>query len=132
MNHRDPVWNEYGEHEIEDRIARLTWAGVVASALVVVIGVVMQLVRAAPLAVPHAPGGISHSLGRVLGDVLRGVMRGEPPAIIQAGIILLIGTPWMRVALTLFLYLRQRDWVYTVICLILLAVMIAGLVIGAA
>lgn len=45
---------------------------------------------------------------------------------IQTGVIVLILTPVMRVVLSLFDFLRERDWLYAVITSVVLAVIIAN------
>jgi uncharacterized membrane protein len=133
------AWNEYGEIEIEDRIARLTRGGVALSGFVVVVGVVLEAFRSAhPFAIGTGPYGLHsgtvaahENLLRIFADVARGVAAGNSLAIVQAGIILLIATPWVRVALSIWLYIRQHDTRYAIICVILLATMIAGLFLGA-
>jgi uncharacterized membrane protein len=133
------AWNEYGEMEIEDRIALVTRAGVALSGIVVVVGVVLEALRSQhPFAIGTGPFGLHsgtvaahENLLRIFADVARGVAAGNSLAIVQAGIILLIATPWVRVALSIWLYVRQRDARYATICVILLATMIAGLVLGA-
>ena len=133
------AWNEYGEMEMEDRIALITRAGVALSGVVVVAGVFLEALRSAhPFAIGAGPFGLHggtvathESLLRIFADVARGVAAGNSMAIIQAGIILLIATPWVRVALSIWLYVRQRDARYAAICVVLLATMVAGLVLGA-
>ena len=133
------AWDEYGEIEIEDRIARVTRGGVALSGVVVVLGVVLEaLCSEHPFAIGTGPFGLHsgtvadhENLLRIFADVARGVAAGNPLAIVQAGIMLLIATPWVRVALSIWLYVLQRDTRYATICVILLATMIAGLFLGA-
>jgi uncharacterized membrane protein len=133
------AWNEYGEMEIEDRIALVTHGGVVLSSIVVGIGVFLETLRSEqPFAIGTGPFGLHggpvaahENLLRIFADVARGVAAGNPLAIVQAGIILLIATPWVRVTLSIWLYIRQRDARYAAICVILLATMMAGLILGA-
>jgi uncharacterized membrane protein len=133
------AWNEYGEMEIEDRIALITRVGVALSGIVVVAGVLLEALHSKhPFAIGTGPFGLHggtvaahESLLRIFGDVARGVAAGNSLAIVQAGIILLIATPWVRVALSIWLYVRQQDTRYATICVILLATMVAGLVLGA-
>ena len=63
--------------------------------------------------------------------VLTGAMAGKPYAIIGLGMLFLIATPILRVALSAFFFLGQRDWVYTGITLFVLAVLLLSLFTGA-
>lgn len=62
--------------------------------------------------------------------VLRGAMAGKPYAIIGLGMLLLILTPIVRVALSVFFFLAQRDWLYVGITLFVLAVLTFSLFSG--
>lgn len=62
--------------------------------------------------------------------VLSGALAGKPYAIIGLGMILLILTPIARVALSVFFFLFQRDWLYVAITLFVLAVLIFSLFSG--
>lgn len=84
---------------------------------------------AGPFGLRGGPG--SESLLQIFADVARGAAAGNSLATVQAGIILLIATPWVRVALSIWLYIRQRDSRYTAVCVVLLATMTAGLFLGA-
>ncbi len=87
---------------LETSMARLLLGGVVISTVVLIAGLVMHFSNAA-----------------------------NAPRVIQTGVLLLIATPWLRVVLSLGLFLRMRDNLYVMVCLILLATMIAGLLLGA-
>jgi len=65
-----------------------------------------------------------------LSAVLQGAMAGKPYAIIGLGMLLLILTPIVRVALSVFFFLFQRDWLYVGITLFVLAVLTFGLFSG--
>lgn len=43
--------------------------------------------------------------------------------IIQLGLLLLVATPITRVAFSVFAFLMQRDWIYVVLTLIVLAIL---------
>jgi uncharacterized membrane protein len=76
------------------------------------------------------------------------VFRGQPPelrsvagvfasaqaltgeALIELGLLLLIATPIARVALSVILFARQRDWLYVGITLLVLALLTYSLLAG--
>ncbi len=62
-----------------------------------------------------------------LTGVFTGAIAGRPYAIIGLGMLLLIATPVMRVALSVFFFLAQRDWLYVGITLFVLAVLVLSL-----
>jgi uncharacterized membrane protein len=62
--------------------------------------------------------------------VLQGARAAKPYAIIGLGMLLLILTPIVRVALSVFFFLSQRDWLYVGITLFVLAVLTFSLFSG--
>ena len=61
-----------------------------------------------------------------LDGILSGIGEMNSRSWIQTGVIVLILTPVMRVVLSLFDFLRERDWLYAVITSVVLAVIIAN------
>lgn len=59
-----------------------------------------------------------------------GAAAGKPYAIIGLGMLLLIATPVVRVALSVFFFLAQRDWLYVGITLFVLGVLLLSLFSG--
>jgi uncharacterized membrane protein len=59
--------------------------------------------------------------------VVEGTLAGKAYAIIGLGTLLLIATPVIRVALSVFFFLEQRDWLYVWVTLIVLSVLLFGL-----
>jgi uncharacterized membrane protein len=62
--------------------------------------------------------------------IITGAAAGKPYAIIGLGMLLLILTPIVRVALSVFFFLAQRDWLYVGITLFVLAVLAFSLFSG--
>lgn len=113
-------------------------AGVLISAGIILVGILRfaltQNTGYAPV-LPHhlqdilrfhqasGPGFFPTSLSAVL----QGAMAGKPYAVIGLGMILLILTPIVRVGLSVFFFLFQRDWLYVAITLFVLAVLLFSL-----
>jgi uncharacterized membrane protein len=62
--------------------------------------------------------------------VLSAALTGKPYAIIELGLLTLIGTPVLRVALSVLFFGAERDWLYVAITLVVLTVLIASFVLG--
>ena len=62
--------------------------------------------------------------------VVHGALAGKPYAIIGLGMLLLIATPVVRVALSVVFFLVERDWLYMGITMFVLAVLLLSLVTG--
>ena len=59
-----------------------------------------------------------------------GAAAGKPYAVIGLGMLLLILTPIVRVALSVLFFLTQRDWLYVATSLFVLAVLSLSLFSG--
>lgn len=120
------------DHALEQVIGRLLQIGVLISALVVVVGGIALLVRYG-----GAPADFRSFRGEpselsTLGGIVRGAYRLDSHAIVQLGLVLLIATPIMRVALTLVAFWWQRDRLYVGITTFVLALLVYGLFWGRA
>jgi uncharacterized membrane protein len=116
-------------------------AGVLLSAAVILLGVVRLAVTRdtgyAPILPHHLPAILAfHQSGgpgyfpTSPAAVGREALAGKPYAIIGLGLLLLIATPVVRVALSVVFFLAQQDWLYVGITVFVLAVLLASLVVG--
>lgn len=64
---------------------------------------------------------------RSLPGIVRSAVRGEAPAIIQLGLLLLIATPIARVALALAGFYLERDRRYVAISAVVLIILVLSL-----
>lgn len=108
-------------------IGSLLRTGVFLSAAIVIIGAFMLLAR-------HGDSRHTYSIFRgepaelrTLAGIAHGARRGEPGAIIQLGLLLLIATPIARVLFSAFAFAFERDWMYVLITLIVLSVLLYSL-----
>ncbi len=62
--------------------------------------------------------------------IFQGVLDFKGRAIIQTGILLLIATPVARVLLSIISFLREKDYLYVVITLIVLGIISASMLSG--
>jgi uncharacterized membrane protein len=63
---------------------------------------------------------------RHFGGIVGGIKVGDPAAIIQLAVLLLIATPVARVVFALFAFLIERDKLFVVISSVVLAVLLYG------
>jgi uncharacterized membrane protein len=61
-----------------------------------------------------------------LGGIWAGILDMNAYSWIQAGVITLLLTPILRVTLSLFDFLRERDWLYAFITSVVLAIIISN------
>lgn len=116
------------ELAMEQMIGRALQAGVVISALVVLLGAALLLARhGGTLPDFHTFAGEPAML-RSVGGILRGVIGLDPYALVQFGLVLLIATPIVRVILTLVAFAAQRDWLYIIVTTIVLGILLWSIV----
>ena len=77
-----------------------------------------------------APGSPGH-FPTTPGQVVRDALGGKPYAIIELGLLALIATPALRVALSVGFFAAERDRLYVVVTLLVLAVLVASYLLGA-
>jgi uncharacterized membrane protein len=119
---------------IELLISNLLRFGVITSLLVVVAGTIVSFMhhpdyfsQAPALERAVAPGAaFPHSIAAVW----RGLHEDSGQAIVVAGLLLLIATPVMRVAVSIFAFGFEHDRRYVVITSIVLALLILSFVLG--
>ncbi len=99
--------------------------GVYLSAVVIAIGLIL-------LFVTGRSGYQTDQFPTTVGEVLSGTIYLKPSAITSLGLLLLIATPVFRVAASVLLFLFEKDYLYTVITLIVLCILIISFMLGKA
>jgi uncharacterized membrane protein len=115
------------DHRVENMMGRLLQAGVLLASTVVLIGGFLYLHAYAGTAKNYRafvsePGSLRHP-----GELLRLLMTGDPAAIVQLGVLLLIATPIARVVFAAIGFAVERDRLYLAISLVVLVVLLLGL-----
>jgi len=99
--------------------------GVLLSAAIILIGMLL---------LPFHSRGLSEqslvSFPHTLAEEWTGLLALRPQAVIVLGLLLLIATPVMRVAVSVVAFAIERDYRYVVITLLVLAILIASFLIG--
>jgi uncharacterized membrane protein len=60
---------------------------------------------------------------KTIAGVWHGVVAGQPAFIIQFGVLVMIATPVLRVAFAVVAFCLERDWLYTSISIVVLALL---------
>ncbi len=128
----DVSTGRWSDHEVEQMIGKLLRAGVLIAAAVVLIGGVMLLMQRGTTPVEFRTFSTASSPLQGLVGIFHGALALDASAIVQLGLVLLIATPVMRVALTLVAFALQRDKLYVLITAVVLALLLYGLVWGRA
>jgi uncharacterized membrane protein len=117
----------WSDHDVEQVIGRLLQAGVILASIVVIAGGTLLLARHGAEATAFSVFRGEASALRSVGATFGGAMHGEPRAIVQLGLVLLIATPVARVALTLAAFAAQRDRLYVAMTALVLTLLLIGL-----
>ena len=121
---------KWTDHYVERLIGNLLQAGVILASAVVLLGGVIYLARHG-LSAPqyHVFRGEPTDL-RTLSGIMREASTLQGRGIIQLGLLLLIATPVARVAFSVAAFAIQRDRLYVVVTLIVLAILLFSLTSG--
>lgn len=116
------------DKQMDEIIGAILRGGVMASALVVLVGGILYLFHYG-FSQPNyrifhgEPSDLRHITG-----IIRDVLNSQDRGIIQFGLLLLIATPVVRVMFAVLAFALQRDRVYVLVTLIVLAVLLYSLV----
>lgn len=102
----------------------LRW-GVTLACIVALAGGLLYMIRhGAEPAPDYGTFDASHPAYTSLGGIWQGLLHGEAFGIIQTGAIILILTPIVRVVLSFFDFVQERDWLYAAITAAVLAIIL--------
>ncbi|MBS1805710.1 MAG: DUF1634 domain-containing protein [Acidobacteria bacterium] len=111
---------------METVMGRLLQVGVLLASFVMLIGGVLYM-RAHHGEMPNYRVFSSEPVRlRHFGGVAQGIKAGDPAAIIQLAVLLLIATPVARVVFALVAFLLEKDKLFVVISSVVLAVLLYG------
>jgi uncharacterized membrane protein len=122
--------------KVELLISDLLRIGVISSLIVVVVGLVLSFLHHP--AYLHSTAELQevisadHPTWHSLSGLASGLAHFRGEAIIMVGLLLLIATPVMRVAVSIVAFVVERDLVFVVVTTFVLAVLILSFVLGKA
>lgn len=116
--------------DIQQAIGWILRIGVISSMLIVFIGGCVYLYRHSTETVHYkAFVGVPKFIDSPAG-IWHGIFAWRGRAIIQAGIILLIATPVLRVIFSAISFILEKDWLYTAISVLILAIILISALTG--
>lgn len=127
----------WSERDMELLIGKLLRYGVMLACGITLFGGVIYLFQNHGVSMEHYKPipdgtpfpGVEQYL-RELSTILPRVLSFDGAAIIQLGVCVLIATPILRVAISVFAFLIEKDYMYVVITLIVLSIIIANMLLG--
>jgi len=123
-----PVQKEWTDQKIENIVGNLLRAGVILSAVVVLCGGVIYLIKYG-----HVPPDYRIFRGeptdlKSVSGIVRDAFALHSRGIIQLGLLLLIATPVARVAFSIFGFAEEKDRMYVTFTLIVLLILLYSLI----
>lgn len=109
--------------QVETIIGRILQVGVIFSAIIMLIGLVLFLVTG-------NSGYNGNFVPRQMDMILAGTMQGRPYAIMMLGVYCLILTPVLRVIVSIYAFYKEKDYLYVAITTLVLIILLIALVIG--
>jgi uncharacterized membrane protein len=117
----------FDDHQMETIMGRLLQIGVLLASAVVLIGGFLYIRLHFVSAVDYRTFAGEPADLRSVRGLFRLLMGGDPAAVIQVGVILLIATPIARVVFAVVGFALERDRFYAAVSLTVLAVLMASL-----
>ena len=115
------------DQRLESMIGQLLRAGVLLAAAVVLAGGALYLVQNHSARVDYHAFQMEGDELRTLPGIVRSAAHLHSEGLIQFGLLLLIATPVARVAFAAVGFYLERDRMYTIVSLIVLAVLVFSL-----
>ncbi|MGC4192979.1 MAG: DUF1634 domain-containing protein [Thermomicrobiales bacterium] len=105
--------------------------GVSIAAIVILLGIILYVIQGSSGAghlqsLDNLKPGQKNTIDVSWSSIGRGLKDGQSIAVIQAGLLILLLTPVTRVALTLLLFLRDRDRIFAIVTAIVLTILLLG------
>lgn len=109
--------------DVELAVSRWLRIGVIISAIVIIFGLFLLFIQG-------SGGYPEDTYPTSLPDIFRGTLAFKPYAVITFGLILLILTPVLRVAVSIWVFMREGDKLYVGITSIVLVILIVSFLLG--
>ncbi len=117
---------------MEARIGQLLRLGVLAAAILLSLGLGLFFLRGATQGTPSLPELLRPGAPDGLKELVHGLFRADPVAVLRLGVLVLILTPAVRVAATLLLFVAEGDWTFVALTAIVLGILLWGFFSGCA
>jgi uncharacterized membrane protein len=120
--------------QVEPMISWILRAGVIASLALLIAGTIISFVRHPEYT--SDPGALGHLVSpgaafpSTLSELLHGLSNLRGQAIVILGLLVLIATPAVRVAVSILAFYRLRDWTYVAITATVLVLLLLSFVLN--
>lgn len=105
-------------------ITRILRAGLIVSATMMVIGLLLLSAQSGPLDLPAENPSLGDLLAGFLNSTGRDGQFSVALRFMYTGLVLLMFTPFLRVLTTVVIFVRERDWKYSAVAMTVLIMLI--------
>jgi uncharacterized membrane protein len=123
MSERKQADIDAENQEIELEIGKILRVGVIVAAVVILFGLVLTFATGTT----GYPAGVHPH--RIM-SILRGTVQLKPYAVLMTGIFLLILTPVLRVVVSIYAFIKEKDRLYAIITTVVLVILAFAMVLG--
>ena len=116
-----------GDKDVQAILGTLLRVGVIVSTVIVLLGGIIFLSTQNSHLVSYSEFKPEQAKFSSVAAIIKGLKTFDGLAIIQFGVLLLIFTPIARVVFSIFSFLMEKDYMYVIIGIIVLAVIITSL-----
>lgn len=109
--------------EIELVIGKILRIGVLISAVILMVGLVVSLLH-------NGTDYPAHEVPTDFKAILKGVLQFKAGAIMMVGLFCLILTPVLRVVVSIYAFFKEQDYLYVAITVIVLIILMVGMLLG--
>ncbi|WP_293888921.1 MULTISPECIES: DUF1634 domain-containing protein [unclassified Sphingobacterium] len=121
----------WGDKDISLLVGQILRTGVVIASSILVLGGILYLIVHGQETVPNYRDFVGEeNANTTITGIITGAFSRNVPQVIQLGVLLLICTPIVRVIGSLFGFVIEKDKLYIIITLIVLAVIIGSILSG--
>lgn len=115
------------DRKIDLAISNILRSGVTVSSVITVIGAGIYLWYHSKQIPHYCTFRPQPETLTTLKGILNSALQGHGEGIMQAGVVLLLFTPIIRVAFSILAFAKQKDWIYVVVSSIVMAVLMFSL-----
>ncbi|GKU26668.1 DUF1634 domain-containing protein [Clostridium folliculivorans] len=108
---------------VEITISKMLRIGVVLSATVIIIGLIMFLITG-------KSGYCGNTYPTTVGEIFSGLLQFKSYGIIMTGLLLLIVTPIFRVGVSIIVFMKEKDYMYVKITATVFIILILSFAMG--
>jgi uncharacterized membrane protein len=121
---------KWGDKDMQVIIGNLLRGGVLLSTLIVILGGIVYLWRHGEQLPEYKTFHGQPMAFRTIPGIFQSVFEGKGRGIIQLGVLVLIATPFVRVAFSIFGYFREKDYLYMGVTLLVLGIILFSMMGG--